>query len=110
MGERRSLLLTMLDAVYVDAKEEKRVVAIKPKPAFRSLFEIATMEDGSEVVLITDVPEAHDEACCPSEMTEPPDDSSEGSVNLSLWWRRGRARLHHKHYQGIFLVAWIYSY
>ena len=29
--ERRDLLLTMLDAVYVDAKVEKRVVAIKPK-------------------------------------------------------------------------------
>lgn len=27
--ERRKLLLTMLDAVYVDAKGERRIVAIK---------------------------------------------------------------------------------
>ena len=32
MDERRKLLLAMLDAVYVDAKEAHSVVAIKPKP------------------------------------------------------------------------------
>ena len=36
--ERRKLLLTMLDAVYIDVKEEHRVVAIKAKPAFKALF------------------------------------------------------------------------
>jgi hypothetical protein len=32
--EKRRLLLTMLDAVYVDAKEDKAIVAIKPKATF----------------------------------------------------------------------------
>jgi site-specific DNA recombinase len=30
LGERRKLLLTMLDAVYGDVKDGKRIVAIKP--------------------------------------------------------------------------------
>jgi len=34
LAERRKILLAMLDAVYVDAKEEKRIMAIKPKPPF----------------------------------------------------------------------------
>ena len=42
LGERRRILLTMLDAVYVDTVEERRIVAIRPRPAFRPLFEIAT--------------------------------------------------------------------
>ncbi len=32
LEERRKLLLTMLDAVYIDAKKYKTIVAIKPKP------------------------------------------------------------------------------
>ena len=35
--QRRKLLLTMLDAVYVDARDEKRIVAIKPKAPFHQL-------------------------------------------------------------------------
>ena len=35
LEERRRLLLTMLDAVYVDAKEDRSIVAVKPKPALR---------------------------------------------------------------------------
>ena len=93
MGERRSLLLTMLDAVYVDAREEKRVVAIKPKAAFRSLFEIATMEEGSGIVLVSECQADHDEGCCPTEITRPPDDLSEGLGAPCLWWRRGRVEL-----------------
>ena len=37
LTERRKLLVTMLDAVYVELKDEKRIVAIKPEPAFRPL-------------------------------------------------------------------------
>lgn len=33
--ERRALLLPMLDAVYVDVKESKAIVAIQPKAPFR---------------------------------------------------------------------------
>ena len=32
--ERRKILLTMLDAVYMDAKKSKSIIAIKPKPPF----------------------------------------------------------------------------
>ena len=34
LGERRRLLLTVLDAVYVDAREAKAVVSVRPKAAF----------------------------------------------------------------------------
>jgi hypothetical protein len=37
----------MLDAVYVDTVEEKAIVAIRPKPAFWALFEVATTREGS---------------------------------------------------------------
>ena len=46
----------MLDAVYVDTVEEKSIVAIRPKPAFQLLFEIATTREGSDVVLINEPP------------------------------------------------------
>jgi hypothetical protein len=69
------------------------VVAIKPKPAFRSLFCISTMEEGSGIVLVTCLQADHDEGCCPAEMTRPPDDSSEGLGAPCLWWRRGRVEL-----------------
>ena len=53
-SERRRILLTMLDAVYVDAVDEKRIVAIRPKPAFRPLLEIATTREGSDIVQVHD--------------------------------------------------------
>ena len=71
--------LPMLEAVYVDAVEEKAVVAIRPKPAFRPLFEVATTREGSEVVLINEPPEAP---------TEPE------AADPCFWWRRGRGELH----------------
>ena len=46
----------MLDAVYVDTVEEKSIVAIRPKPAFLPLFEVATTRQGSDVVLINEPP------------------------------------------------------
>ena len=39
LTERRKLLMAMLDAVYVDTVEEKRLAAIRPKPAFRPLLD-----------------------------------------------------------------------
>ena len=57
-GERRRILMTMLDAVYVDTVEEKRVVAIRPRPAFSPLFEIATTRDGCGIVLVAETPPA----------------------------------------------------
>ena len=41
LEEQRRLLPVMLDAVYVDAKETKLVVAVKPKPPFRPILQVA---------------------------------------------------------------------
>ena len=70
--------MTMLDAVYVDPVEEKSVVAIQPKPAFRPLFEIATTRKGSDVVLTNEAP---------------PDSDSPEAPDSCSWWRRGRVEL-----------------
>ena len=61
MSEQRKLPLTMLDAVYVDTADEKTIVAIRPKPAFRPLFEVATTRAGSGVVLINQTPQTLNE-------------------------------------------------
>ena len=78
LAERRKLLLAMLDAVYVDTVDEKAIVAIRPKPAFQPLFEIATTREGSDIVLINEPPEAS---------TEPE------AADPCFWWRRGRVEL-----------------
>ena len=89
LGERRRILLTMLDAVYVDTVEERRIVAIRPRPAFRPLFEIATTGESSGIVLVTgkDLENAN----------QPPPGGHEADSNLCSWWRRGRAYLHFEH-------------
>ena len=51
MEERRKLLAAMLDAVYVDTKDARSVVAIKPKAPFRPVFHLATTRAGSGVSL-----------------------------------------------------------
>ena len=77
LSERRQLLLTMLDGIYVDAKEARAIVALKPKPAFKALFQIATTKEGSGVILYNEkaraLSESFDDACS--------------------WWRRGRVEL-----------------
>ena len=79
LTERRTLLTSMLDAVYVDAVEEKAIVAIRPKPAFQPLFEIATTRAGSGMALINGTPQTQD--------------GPEASGSC-FWWRRGRDGLH----------------
>jgi site-specific DNA recombinase len=50
MEEQIKLLLTMLDAVYVDAKKTKSIVAIRPKPLFKPILQVAaTKEDLTSV-------------------------------------------------------------
>ena len=78
MDERRRLLLRMLEAVYVDTKEEKRVVAIRPKAPFRPVFQVASTREASGVVLIQ----------------EPPGDCQEAPSALCSWWRREGVELH----------------
>ena len=84
LGERRRILMTMLDAVYVDTVEEKRIVAIRPKPAFRPFLDIATTRRGSGIVLVTekDLQKAN----------QPPPGGAEADL-LCFWWRRGRVEL-----------------
>ncbi|MCH9011267.1 MAG: hypothetical protein IIC21_11630 [Chloroflexi bacterium] len=75
--------MSMLEAVYVECKEEKSIVAIKPKPAFRPIFEIAETKASSGIILIKD--EDHGKA--PSVG----DDATENG--MCFWWRRGRVEL-----------------
>ena len=78
MGERRTILLTMLEAVYIETVEERTIVALKPKPAFQALFQVATPREGSGVALFT-------------ENENPPITSGESTP--CSWWRRGRVEL-----------------
>ena len=50
--ERRKLLLTMLDAVYVDARQTKSIIAVKPKPPFRPVFQVAASREGSDIRIL----------------------------------------------------------
>ncbi len=75
MGERRKLLLTMLDGVYFDAKVSKTIIAIKPKPAFRPVFQVATTRENAGIQLI-------------NEGGAPP--VPHRRRPLCFWWRRGR--------------------
>ena len=86
-GERRKLLLSMLDAVYVDAKDEKRIVAIKPKAPFRPIFQVATTRAGSGVVLV------HDPEAVPQTGDQPPLSGQEADGISCSWWRRERVEL-----------------
>ena len=79
LSERRRLLTAMLEAVYVDTVEERAIVALKSKSAFRALFQIATTREGSGVVLHKENP--------PDQFSGPEDDSP------CSWWRRGRVEL-----------------
>ena len=82
LSERRRILMTMLDAVYVDPVGEKSIFSIQPKPAFRPLFEMATTREGSDVVLIKEPPQA----------TNEPE-----ATDSCSWWRRGRVELAREH-------------
>ena len=54
LEEQRKLLLTMLDAVYVDAKKTKSIVAIKPKPPFIPIFQVAATKSGSGIRIVNE--------------------------------------------------------
>ena len=71
--------------VYVDTVEERRIVAIRPRPPFRSLFEIATTREGSGILLVNerDLEKAH----------QPPPHGHEADTVSCSWWRRGRVEL-----------------
>ena len=62
----------------MDTVEDKSVVAIRPKPAFRPIFEVATTRAGSGIVLVNETP---------------PDPEGPEAESLCSWWRRGRVEL-----------------
>jgi hypothetical protein len=97
LAGRRRILLTMLDAVYVDTVEERRVVAIRPRPAFRPLFEIAVTREGSGIVLVNE--RDWEKANQP-----PPHEHAAQGVPCS-WWRRGRVGLGLKHGMPVLMAA-----
>ncbi len=85
LGERRQILLTMLDAAYLDTVEERTIVAIKPRPAFRPLFEIATMREDSGIYLINERDLENS--------NRPPAHEQVAEADSCFWWRRGRVEL-----------------
>ena len=44
----------MLDAVYVDAKKTKSIIAIKPKPSFKPVFQVAASREGSDIRILNE--------------------------------------------------------
>ena len=75
MTQRLYLLVALLNAVHVDTLKEKSVVAIRAKPAFRPIFDVATTREGSGITLINQAPQTQGEP-------EAPESCS--------WWKRGR--------------------
>ena len=90
MTQRRYLLVALLNAVHVDTVKEKSVVAIRPNPAFRPIFELATTREGSGVALITQAPQTQGEP--------------EASESCS-WWRRRRVELYQERRFSVLVAA-----
>jgi len=96
MTERRRLLVTMLDAVYVDAREDRAVVAFKPKPPFRPIFQVATTKEGSGIVLVKNEPDSGNGARLSTRGPTPVGPQAaapEAPTELCSWWRWGRVEL-----------------
>ncbi len=86
LSERRKILLTMLEAVYMDPVEERSVVGFRPKPAFQALFQMAAKKEGSGVALIN-------QDACPDNESVPTGSRDCGEIAMCSWWRRGRVEL-----------------
>ena len=54
LEDKHSLLLSMLDAVYLDLADTRSVVGIKPKPSFYPLFDSLGQQPESKVRVIKD--------------------------------------------------------
>ena len=44
----------MLDAVYVDVRQTRSIVAVKPKPPFRPVFQVAASRAGSDIRIVNE--------------------------------------------------------
>ncbi len=96
--ERRKPLPTMLDAVYVDSKENA-IVAIKPKAPIAPVFGIATTREGSDVVLV------HDPEAKPRIADQPPPHGHGLEADSCWWWRRGRVEAYRDHGHLVLVAA-----
>ena len=85
LEERHRLVRVMFDAVFVDHKIEKSIVCIRPKTAFRPIFQDIKTRKGSGVFLTL----MDDEQI--AKMQKTPHLEDEG--HLCAWWRRGRVEL-----------------
>ena len=85
LEEKHRLVRVIFDAVFVDHKIEKSIVFIRPKTAFRPLFQDIKTRKGSDVFLTL----MDDKQI--AEMKKTPHLEDEG--HLCAWWRRGRVEL-----------------
>ena len=46
----------MLDAVYFDTKATKSIVAVRPKPPFKPIFQVAASKEGSGIRITNEPP------------------------------------------------------
>lgn len=53
LEEQRKLLVSMLDAVYIDTKNNL-IVAVKPKPPFKPVFQVAASRKGSDIRILNE--------------------------------------------------------
>jgi len=53
LEEQRKLLVSMLDAVYIDTKNNL-IVAVKPKPPFRPVLQVAASREGSDIRILNE--------------------------------------------------------
>jgi len=51
--ERRAILVSMLDAIYIDTRHNL-MVAIKPKPPFKPVFQVAASREGSDIHILNE--------------------------------------------------------
>jgi site-specific DNA recombinase len=54
LSQKRKLVLSMLDAVYIEPKQTKSIVAIKPKPPFRPIFQVAVSKKDADIRILSD--------------------------------------------------------
>jgi site-specific DNA recombinase len=47
----------MLEAVYVDANRSKSIVAVRPKPPFKPVFQVAASKKESKIRILNEPPE-----------------------------------------------------
>ncbi|MDD5703337.1 MAG: hypothetical protein PHU23_14980 [Dehalococcoidales bacterium] len=52
--QRRKIVQSMLDAVYIETMQYKTIVAITPKPPFRPILQMAVSRKGSDIRILNE--------------------------------------------------------